>query len=212
MIKDRVVFIGLDFETSVGDVETGAPIQIGLSMGPFEDGYHTQSWDIGGWSWDQKSPVRWSEESAKIHNITQERLQKADNVFEVDVFASAWLLPYVKGYERMNRIAVQWNVGSFDRQFVVRHMPNLNKILSYRTLDLNSVCFFLANRLGESFENLKRKAKEYAQGALWENGSAPEWHDAGYDAVAGLIQFEYLSGYGIESKMVENMFRQVVKE
>lgn len=208
MIKDKIIFIGLDFETSAGDVVVGAPIQIGLSVKrSLEGGYDTQAWYIGGWDW-KSGEYKWDEGSAKIHNIPQSTLETADNVFEVDVFASAWLLPYVKGYERMNRIAVQWNVGSFDRQFVSKHMPCLNRILSYRTLDLNSVCFFLANRLGESFENLKRKAKEYAQEVV----GAEAWHDAGFDAVTGLVQFDYLSGYGIESQMVEQMFRQSVKE
>ena len=199
-MKDKVLLVGLDFETSAGDVDIGAPIQIGITVG--DQNFVS---DIGGWKFDDSTKFRWSEKAAKVHNITQERLNKAPDIFEVDIFATAWLLPLIQGYQRMNVIAVGWNVGSFDRQLVYRNMPNLNKILSYRTLDLNTVCFFTAKVLGDSFEKIKKQSKQYSEASLTE---AAAWHDALYDAKAGMYQLEYLTNFVKDG--VWNMIKQSV--
>jgi oligoribonuclease (3'-5' exoribonuclease) len=94
---------------------------------------------------------------------------------------------------RMFTVAVGWNVGGFDRQFIIRHMPALNSVLSYRNADLNSMVFKLAGDSEKKYEEIKKAAKEYAVPLVKEvYGLDKNWHDAGYDAAAALFSLEYL--------------------
>jgi hypothetical protein len=180
--REKIQLIGLDFETSTGDPRTLVPIQIGITTGSadFES-------LIGGWTFDDSVSYRWSEESAKVHNIPQDKLTDAPDVFEVDIFASAYMLSE-KDAPRMGRVIVGWNVGSFDRHIIRKFMPNLNEILSYRTLDLNAVCFSVADKVGGSYSAIKKQVKSRAAGAI----GGENWHDALFDAKAALLAYEYL--------------------
>lgn len=185
-MKDNMALIGLDFETSAGDTKILAPIQIGIT-------YQDQDYEaiIGNWKFDDSQAVRWSEGAAKIHNIPRdvcEGLDPAQKLFNVDVYSSAWLLPLVESTPRMNRVLVGWNVGSFDRRIVADWFPVLNQVLSYRTLDLNTVCYFTADLLNGSYEAIKKTVKAKAAEALGEE----KWHDALFDAKAGLLTYQYL--------------------
>lgn len=197
MIKDNILFIGLDFESSTGDHRTLAPIQLGITVNDCD--FETL---IGGWTWDEEQDYRWSEVSAKIHNIPQEKLVDAPSIFEADIRASAFMLDHIKGFQRMNRIAVGWNVGSFDRRIIYDWMPNLDKILSYRTIDLNTVCYFTADLLNGSYKQIKANIKARAAEEL----GTDNWHDALYDAKAGLLTYKYL--LDMADLDVEKMIKQ----
>lgn len=162
------------------------PIQIGIAGGDRPDG--TDAWEfcslIGQWDWRE---WEWNEEAARVHGISQEDLEDAQPVWKVDILAAATLLKQGVG-QRMFNIAVGWNVGSFDRQFITRWFPNMNRILSYRVVDLNTLCFALAGGEEAEFERIKKRAKKYAAERLGGEG----WHDALFDAKAALFAFEAL--------------------
>ena len=176
-----IKYIGLDFETSGTDPwGDSVPIQIGIAT---EDD-KTFVANIGRWDWNTYT---WSYTSQSIHGITRETLAAARPVWEVDILAAAWMLETVSG-SRMFTIPVGWNVAGFDRQYITRWMPNLNRILSYRTVDLNAVVFAQATN-EQHYKSLKDKSKAYAAEQI-EGETA--WHDALYDARAALHSFNYL--------------------
>jgi len=56
-----------------------------------------------------------------------------------------------------------------------------------RSVDLNAVCFTFAGTAGSRWKSLKKRSKRYVEGKL---GRA-DWHDAGFDAAAALLSWEY---------------------
>lgn len=181
-------YIGLDFESSGSDPwGKHVPIQIGLAMDTYE-GAPMATFEalIGGWKWTE---WEWSEEAAQVHNLHKDDIGKSDPVWVVDIRAAEWLLRQVGHGNRMWNITVGWNVAGFDRQFVTRWMPNLNRLLSYRTVDLNALVF--ARSLTEADYSLwKRQAKEYAD----KFNPDGERHDALVDARAALLERKFLVG------------------
>lgn len=179
MSNKPIEYYGLDFEAS-GTNPWGlhAPIEIGIVL---ED-YQIES-RIGAWSW---SEWEWQEEAEAVHGIPKEALQGAPNVWKVDVETTAWGLRNTRT-DRMNRVIVGWNVAGYDRQFITRHMPNLNRFFSYRAVDLNSLLYAKTNTSKE-YGKLKHEAKAYAEAVIGEKA----WHSARFDAAAALASFEYL--------------------
>lgn len=90
----------------------------------------------------------------------------------------------------MNRLAVGWNVAGYDRRFVDLHLPYLRRVLSYRTVDLNALCFGLDGKGGVSWKDWKREAKTYANKFI----DPSKRHDAEVDAQAALREVEFLRG------------------
>lgn len=175
-------YIGLDFETSGTDPWGDAvPIQLGMWAAdvPFAR-------DIGRWDW---SEFTWSEESFAIHGITKEVLASAPPVWQVDIRAANFLLDRDMG-SRMWNVIVGWNVAGFDRQFITRWMPNLNRLLSYRTVDLNALVFAKAGDNEGAYQDIKVHAKGYAADKI---GGPENWHDAAYDARAAIYSLEFLT-------------------
>lgn len=176
-----IQYVGLDFETS-GTEPWGktVPIQIGLSVG---DGDDFASY-IGRWDWSQ---YEWDPESAEVHKISQDTLKMAPAPFYVDIFASYWLVQKLGTNARMWTIPVGFNVAGFDRQFVSRWFPNLNKLLSYRSVDLNAILFFQAGRSEGKYVHLKKDIKRRAAENMPVHDVGE--HNAGYDAA---LAFEVL--------------------
>jgi DNA polymerase III epsilon subunit-like protein len=186
-------YIGLDFETSGTDPWGDAvPIQIGIatwassSDRPFDTHFEAL---IGKWVWGVDAT--WDEESFAIHGITQDELAKARFVWQVDILAAASLIEAGLG-SRMWNVMVGWNVAGFDRQFITRWMPNLNRLFSYRTVDLNALVFARAGTDEQAYKKLKEASKVYAAERM---GGITDWHDALYDAQAALHSFEFLRTY-----------------
>ena len=103
------------------------------------------------------------------------------------------------GAEERRCIPVGWNVGSFDMPFVRRTLPRTATLFGYRAVDLNSACFTLAGCFGQvlrkqepGWAGWKRMSKRYAERRLAEMGYTATWHDAGYDAQAALLSWEFL--------------------
>jgi DNA polymerase III epsilon subunit-like protein len=183
-----VNFIGLDFESTGSDPwGRHVPIQIGMALDNGSERAFTSF--IGGWSFDNyNDPAdswEWSEEAFGVHGISREALLGAPPVWAVDISAAAWLIDNLGWKHRMFNITVGWNVAGFDRQFVTRWFPNLNRLLSYRTLDLNALV--LAQISDEKgYEKVKAVAKRYANEQLGISGD--DRHDALIDARAALLE------------------------
>lgn len=178
-----ITYIGMDFEAS-GDKpwQGSVPVQIGFAL---EDGYERTEL-IGGWDWNEWD---WNEVAAGIHNISQETLATANPAWKVDILLAADLMDRI-GKSKMFNVCVGWNVAGYDRQFILRWFPSLNRILSYRNLDLNSLVFRAAGYSEKRYNDIKTAAKEYAAQELQREAA---WHDAGYDAAAALKSMKYLS-------------------
>ena len=199
-------YIGLDFESSGSDPwGRSVPIQIGMAME--DDGTLATasgaplifSRYIGGWSWESNhnDPSAewwdWSEEAEAVHGLARDSiaLKYAEPVWAVDIQAAAWLLEFVGTTKRMFNITVGWNVAGFDRQFITRWMPNLNRLLSYRTLDLTALVFAQADDEAQ-YRAVKKAAKDAAHAAL--GYSSDQRHDALVDARCALVEKSYLIG------------------
>ncbi len=193
----NVTYVGVDLETSGTDVSKGAvPIELGLSLGA---GLNWSS--LVGWRFDTPA-FTWDDESAKIHRLSKEEVFEADPASVVERNASVWLELLtgtgVGSVKPHSLVAVGWNVGSFDFPFIRRYMPGLDALFSYRFMDLNAVCFSLAEAgrrrawqpdQAIGFEGWKKRTKAAAERTM---GGKPRWHDAGYDATAGLMAWYWL--------------------
>jgi len=185
-------YIGLDFEAT-GSEPWGSdlPIEIGISSWGGETGFDVNLESrIGGWQWGTDG--EWNDRTVPIHHIEPADLVKAPPVWQVDITMAAALLRQGLG-SRMWNIVVGWNVAGYDRQFITRWFPNLNRLFSYRTLDLNAVIYSKVED-EKGYEALKREAKSYAQERMTVVGATGDWHSALYDARASMYALEFLRG------------------
>lgn len=181
-------YIGLDFETTGTDPwGRAAPIQIGVAL---PNGY-VRTELVGKWKWNE---WEWNSVSEGIHKITQVQIDQARPAWQVDIMIANDLIEQGVG-SRMFNIPVGWNVSGFDRQFITRHFPALNRIFSYRCADLNSMIFKECGTSEQEYEETKKAAKEYAEKVLKKNGMKQKWHDAGYDAAAALVSLQWFQSF-----------------
>lgn len=172
-----VRFIGVDGEmTGTDGSAVHQLIQIGVATAPDEVFVS----DIGYDEWRQ------NEDSMRIHGFSPDRIRAAPRPEAVDTAVTQWLSDKVVGAEK-GLIAVGWNVCGFDLPYVRNYLPRLGGFISRRSVDLNGVCFTFAGGAGSRWKTLKKRSKVYAEERL---GRA-EWHDAGYDAAAALLAWEY---------------------
>jgi oligoribonuclease (3'-5' exoribonuclease) len=170
-------FIGVDGEmTGRNGPEVHQLVQIGVAVGPDE----VFASDIGYDKWSEDT------ESMAVHGLSAERIRAAARADAVDAELCRWLADKVVGAER-GLIPVGWNVAAFDLPYIRRYLPRFASHLSRRSVDLNAVCFTFAGGAGSRWKSLKKRSKRYVEGRL---GGA-QWHDAGYDAAAALLAWEY---------------------
>lgn len=174
----RPLFLGLDIECTGSDVDKHAIIQIGIAC-RHEGRIVWQAWDIG-----QQEYV-WEQEALNVNKFTHERIKMGHPVESVDAYAASEIEKWRDG---RSAIAVGWNVAGFDIPFIKKAMPLTYDKLSYRTVDLNAIIFAASLAGYGAYDKMKRRAKGYAEATL----PAVNWHDAGYDAAAGLASLEYL--------------------
>jgi DNA polymerase III epsilon subunit-like protein len=179
----RPIFVGLDIETTGSKpVEQYQVIQIGA---------HRPGWarfvrDIGYETWNEDP------EAMAVNKFTAERIRAGRPIAEVDRDLKLWLLD--RSFRENEVIPVGWNVGTFDMPYVRRYLPKSARFFSYRSVDLNAVCFTLAEATGRDWETLKRQAKAYAAGIV---AGVP--HDAGYDAEAAMTEWHYLQQIAVRA-------------
>jgi len=144
--------------------------------------------DIGYDTWNEM------EEAMEVNGFTAERIRAGPRPEIVDQNLVVWLEEW--GVERKKAIAIGWNVGIFDMPYIRHYLPESAKYFSYRSADLNSVCFTLAKASRFSWTALKSAAKRHAEDRIRTDmrvaGSKKTWHDAGYDAQASYFAWDYL--------------------
>lgn len=208
MRDSNLRFIGLDLETSGTSHEKSAPIEVGLAT----DAGLTFGTYIGGWEWEDEldlpiaRPIgktyEWSMEAMGVHGIDRGMLIDAPPASHADAGAVSWLKSQLPDTEPKGIIAVGWNVAAFDFPFVRMHLPRLAQSMSYRSVDLNAIVFAITQAgLPDSqgrpwdYYGLKSYVKSMAAEMIRENGveeaqwGEEAWHQADYDALAGLYAF-----------------------
>lgn len=185
----RSIFAGIDIETSGTEYTKHAVIQIGIVT---EDGFEFVS-DVR-----PEGEYEWQEEARAVNGFSNERVDAAPTQSLVDLNLSTAVNEFY-GSEQTRLIAVGFNVGTFDLPFIIKSFPLFQKRLSYRAVDLNSVLFTIDRaRRGMKgvfrYDGLKKRAKEFAAERLATKGEETNWHDALFDAKAGLLAWEYLRG------------------
>jgi DNA polymerase III epsilon subunit-like protein len=179
-------FVGLDIETSGTELDKHQLIQIGVAVGCLK----TFTMDVG---YDMSDLVI-DEQAMEVHKISLARTVGAKRPNEVDDLLCQWLTEN----DLKKLVAVGWNVAGFDMPFVRKYLPKASKFFSYRTVDLNAICFATGR-----FKHMKKMSKKFAMDVL----GTEQWHDAGYDAIASLLAFKYL-----EQKIVSATGSQLDKE
>lgn len=170
-------FIGVDGEmTGTDGPGVHQLIQIGVATAPDEVFVS----DIGYKEWSENP------ESMAVHGLSAERIRAAPRADVVDAELCGWLGDKVVGSGR-GLIAVGWNVAAFDLPYVRRYLPRFTSHLSGRSVDLNAVCFTFAGTAGSRWKSLKKRSKRFAEEQL----GRVQWHDAGYDAAAALLCWEF---------------------
>lgn len=186
-------FFGLDFETSGTDIEAGAyPIEIGVAVADERYGTIVRVPEHG--------VNAWSDPAELVHGISADTVTRlGEQLFVAEAKAITWLADFGLFHgKQMDRIAVGWNVASFDVPFLRRWFPNLAAQISYRTVDLNALCFgFEGARHPEngtwSFKRVKEEAKAYAETKYAIRfGEKPRAHRADADAMLALYAFDFL--------------------
>ncbi len=199
-------FWGLDFETSGTTHTRHVPIQLGITS----PNLITRSWLIGGWDWwnectasyhhdccvPEGTKADWDARAFDVHGITQERL-KADGLplREVTQQALDFIMLTSRAWHGERKL-VGWNVASFDVPFLRKYLPDVARILSYQSADLNAICFAISQAHGISYKGVKRDAQQWSDGMAqmnWE-GADGRLHDAGYDSLLAVHAFNYLTG------------------
>ena len=188
------LLIGLDGEMSDSEIDKGAVlIQIGVC-----DQYGNTFESLIG------HPEGWykTEQASSVHRIPDEDILLAAPAPSVDERLRIWLDTrlhdsYIRGDHTGLRpfIPLGWNVGGFDMPFVRKFLPLSCEIISRRSVDLNALCYSFEQSLvtyhGErkSFNQWRQLAHDYAESLLGNT----IWHDALFDAQAGLEAYNFLT-------------------
>lgn len=173
-----LIFAGFDIETTGSDIYKGHAIcQVGLYT-PKHEFVSDVGVAVG-------TPV--TQQALEVNGFSMERLTEGPSLAQVDNHLHEKLVGMTAGMGLV--IPVGWNVAGFDMGFMRRWMPVSYADFSYRTVDLNAVCFTLDPVRWERF---KRAANQYAKQKLQGLGWAERWHDALYDAAASYYAWEYL--------------------
>jgi hypothetical protein len=196
-----LLYVGCDLETSGTEVDQGhVPIQIGISLGvkPDENFCSKIAW--------YPEEMVWSDRSAEVHKIPREQVTQVGYKYwyldraHVDFLIIEWLRGiYPSGIKQGNHfvIPIGWNVGQFDLPFIKRYLPLFNSYISRRTIDLNAVVYTMDGQIEHggsypTYKGWKKMSKDYAAAILEKCNFQTTWHDAGYDAAAGLLSWEFL--------------------
>lgn len=185
-------YVGLDGEMT-GQFKNGGKL---CQMGVAFDIENIFCKDVG---WDRKD-LFCEPGAMKIHGLTEDYLaEEADYHTKVDGVLSHWLECRGASNESRSLVPVGWNVARWDMPFVEDALPISNEYFSRRTIDLNAIVYYLDRKVYyngsyPSYKGWKRMSKAYAQAKLLEADITPDWHNAGYDAIAALLSLEFLQG------------------
>jgi hypothetical protein len=190
---EKIIFIGLDGETSSLQLENGGRlIQAGVALnidGNFKVFNEYISWAQG---------MKWDQEAEAVHGIPQSLAQNGRYAQDVDLELSAWLIEELGEISKGSLISVGWNVAAFDHPFFNHALPTTMSYINRRAVELNSLCYAETRKdpyssTNEDFELIKSQAKAWGVDKLSQQDIIGREHDAGYDAALGLMVFGYFN-------------------
>ena len=198
-----MVIIGVDGEMSGTELEKGHRlIQIGFSVIK-EDGLQMFFRNLN------PGELVWNEDSEKVHKIPLDFVKSSPSAKTIDEECYEWLVKNgVDSAGRNYNIPVGFNVGSFDMPFIKHSLPKTYSLFSYRTIDLNAICYALDGKDGLDSAAFKKLAKEYAVKKI--GGIGLEEHNAGYDSMLHIYAFKYLKW--IAMGIFEEIEKENIKE
>jgi hypothetical protein len=181
-----VIFAGLDGEMTGSDVNRHSLIQIGLALSE---------------SLVFESRIAWEDfeyDPAALNaiRVTPESICTGPSAEEVDSHLVRWLQSH--GVAERSIVPIGWAVSDFDRPFVQKFLPRFYEYLHHHSVELNAVVYSLAGArkyLGETveFSRWKEMAKKISMLAILNRRGLPaKEHDAGDDALMGLISWNWL--------------------
>lgn len=184
------VYIGLDCEMTGTNLDVHDVCQIGVFV-PGRDPFVSDVLP--------SQPHIFDPKALGVNGFTRDRLEAAPAAAMVDTQLLSWLEQRLEGADAH---PVGWGVSYFDMPFVRKALPETWRRLSRRSVELTSVCFVLdgkkevlkGGKLGQTlgWKGWKRAAKRHAEELLAEFYDQPCWHDAGYDARAAHVAYEFL--------------------
>jgi oligoribonuclease (3'-5' exoribonuclease) len=200
-------FIGLDLECTGRDHRLHKIIQIGLAVRT-DSGVVSLKRDV------KQVLYRYEEAALQVCKFTHERIAAGSDAEEAELRCLEFLMEHAPTPKRL--IAVGWNVGGFDLQFIKDQFPVLEQRLHYRHVDLNSLSYLTAVVLQKDVNKIKKEAKTYAAlsiRSLPEFQGVDDWHDAGYDSMASLYEYQYFINLLKSDEYVYTIFRnRIMKE
>ena len=184
--EDRLRILGVDIETCASAfVLRNKLVQIGVFDSETRQLFRM---DVG-WKDDEFDTDL--EVVEKVHHISRERTLASPPASTVDATLIAFLDKLGVGPKR--GIAVGFNVAGFDMNFVRRDLPFSAARFSYRTIDLNAICFAIGKATGVPWERIKKVAVQAAKEELAMMVPDLKAHDAGWDAMCAVLVFEFLA-------------------
>jgi hypothetical protein len=177
--------VGLDGEMSGSDPQRHRLIQIGVAAVSSDAVSHRIGWPGCPFEPQALSAIGW----------TVAELAEGPPATAVDRTLVEWAV--ASGFGRESIVPIGWGVSTFDLPFVRRYLPEFSEYLSHHAVELNAVCYAIADvvpldGVRPSFEEWRRAAKDAAEKRLAAAGVPARWHDAGYDAQAALACWEWL--------------------
>ena len=116
-----------------------------------------------------------------------------DTMATVDIKLRDWLRTSPAYNGRAHSIVpMGLNVGSFDMQFVKANLPKSAGILSYRSIDINTLVMADALMRNVSYNTVKRAAKEVGRSYALDKTQGLGFHHALFDAWSNVGMFHYL--------------------
>lgn len=178
-------FIGLDIETTGLNPDTGCRvIQIALAL----DNGVTIVHDVR-----PNGLIAYEPEAMVINGFTVARIEAANDPHTVLIRTLYQLRQHVKDDDEL--IAVGFNVGSFDLRFLREdYFQALVARFSHRCVDLTAFTMLMSVQEMRTHADVKEELRARIEPVMLNKYRLnPQWHDAGYDAMAALETFRYLS-------------------
>jgi oligoribonuclease (3'-5' exoribonuclease) len=164
--------VALDIETSGVDEDEHSLLSLGMVHPRTGEEWYAEIHYPG--------TIEWEDQAMAINDIEWGDINDPENptIDEADLIAAEWLKE-TTGIETDDHIAIGFNVGGFDMQFVEEQMPRLDALFDYEVRELNTALSIVDYVEDEPEKTHKRFYKditsnEREHNALWDARQAVE--------------------------------------
>lgn len=187
--------IGVDLERSGphGD-PAHRPIQVGLAV--FAGPHDPEPGDPAPAVLLFRQDIGWPDlhldpQAAAVHGFNARRVAAGRPADDVDRLAALWQQTSVAD---ARGVPVGWDVGRADLPDFARYLPHTAAQHTHWSIDLHGVLAGTSHLIDphRSLFAVKQEAQRYAAERLAADGWDLTWHDAGFDAAAGLLALHWL--------------------